>query len=93
MAVLDAQTGSVSAVPTVSLSSLEGSLSRLEVSSVAATLALLPEHDQLLLAMLYVEGLSLPETALVLDMTLADVLSQHAVAVTMLRGLMRPRCA
>lgn len=63
-------------------------LAVIDRAKLAEALEILPSDHRLLLAMLYVEGCTLSETALVLDMTVSDVLTRHAVAMNLVREVL-----
>ena len=87
MAALEVPTRASDVFPSLEL----GTLPVAERAKLAAALEILPPNDQLLLAMFYIEDLTLAEVALALDMTASDVLAQHAVAMIMIRGLLQSR--
>lgn len=60
---------------------------------LASACEFLPHKDQLLLALLYVEEFSYAETALVLDMSVADVVERSRSAMVALMELLNSSCS
>ena len=59
-----------------------------ERREVAEAIKHLPAQERLALALLYVEELTLIEAALVLDMTVSDVLAAHSSATVLIQAIL-----
>lgn len=63
-------------------------LACVENKELAEAIEQLPALERLVLALLYVEELSIVETALVIDATIADVLAAHSSSTVLLQAFL-----